>query len=182
MCFKDYTNATKGEFIDRYVTQKKLFRSRLIDHRHGLKSKLSRKRSVAISNRGDPRVPRVQCNETLSRCDLSPRSLYVLTTTETCSSLFGSSEANSSLAKIINGIPLSEECVAKDCQWAYGLGEVHSHEAGNARSLDLKNVIMSSNAEVVAAQVERDVWQITTLIALNSVLSVVALLGTNLLV
>jgi hypothetical protein len=38
--------------------------------------------------------------------------------------LLGSSKTNGSLAEVIDGIPLSEECITKYCQWAYGLGEV----------------------------------------------------------
>jgi hypothetical protein len=38
--------------------------------------------------------------------------------------LLGSSKTNSSLAEVIDGIPLSEERITEDCQWAYGLGEV----------------------------------------------------------
>jgi hypothetical protein len=38
--------------------------------------------------------------------------------------LLGCSKANSSLAEVIDGVPLSEECVTENCQWAYGLREV----------------------------------------------------------
>jgi len=58
----------------------------------------------------------------------------------------------------------------------------HSHEAGDARSLNLKNVVVWSDAEVVATEGEGHIWETVTLLALNSVLSIVALLGTNLLV
>jgi len=96
--------------------------------------------------------------------------------------LLGLSETNGSLAEVVNGVPLSEECIAEDCQWAYGLGEVHSHKAGDTRSLDLKNIIVWGNAEVIPAKGEGHVWQTITLLTLNSILSVIALLGTYLLV
>lgn len=38
--------------------------------------------------------------------------------------LLGLSKANGSLAEVIDGIPLSKECITKNCQWAYGLWEV----------------------------------------------------------
>lgn len=57
-----------------------------------------------------------------------------------------------------------------------------SHEGGDARSLDLKNVIVSSDREIMASKIEGNVWQTVTLVTLNSVLSIVSLLGTHLLV
>lgn len=38
--------------------------------------------------------------------------------------LLGCSKAYSSLAEVIDGVPLSEECITQNCQWAYRLGEV----------------------------------------------------------
>ena len=35
-----------------------------------------------------------------------------------------SSEADRSLAEIVDGIPLSEESITQDCEWSYGLWEV----------------------------------------------------------
>jgi hypothetical protein len=41
--------------------------------------------------------------------------------------LLRGSKTNGSLAEVIDGVPLSEECITKDCQWAYGLREVLQH-------------------------------------------------------
>lgn len=58
----------------------------------------------------------------------------------------------------------------------------HSHEAGNARTLNLQDVVVWGNSEIITAKSERHIWQAITLVTLNSVLSVVSLLGTNFLV
>jgi hypothetical protein len=38
--------------------------------------------------------------------------------------LLGLSKTDGSLAEVVDGVPLSEECITENCQWAYGLGEV----------------------------------------------------------
>ena len=58
----------------------------------------------------------------------------------------------------------------------------HSHEAGDARTLNLENVVVWGDGEVVAAKSEGHIWEAVTLLALNGVLSIVSLLGTHLLV
>jgi len=48
--------------------------------------------------------------------------------------------------------------------------------------LNIQDVVVSGNAEVVTSKVEGHIWEAVTLVAVNGVLAVVALLGTHLLV
>jgi hypothetical protein len=91
-------------------------------------------------------------------------------------------KTNSVVAEIVHRVPSTEESIAQNSQRTGWFGEVHTHEGGNARSLHLEDVVVWSNGEVVAAEVEGQVWHAVTLIALNRVLSVVTLLGTDLFV
>jgi hypothetical protein len=97
-------------------------------------------------------------------------------------SLLRLSKTNGVVANIVDRVPLSEESISENGEGSHGLGEVHTHEGRDARSLDLKNVVKSTNGEVVSSEGEGEVGQTVTLVALNSVLSVESLLGTNLLV
>src|SRR5271154_3982421 len=98
------------------------------------------------------------------------------------SRLLGLSKANSVVAKIVNAIPSTQEGVAEDGQGAYWLWEVHSHEAADARALNLKDVVIRTNGEVIAGKSEAHIGQGVALVTFNSVLSVEALFGTDLLV
>ena len=60
--------------------------------------------------------------------------------------------------------------------------DIHPEKGRNAGALNLKDVVVCGYAEVVSAESESHIWEAVTLLALNSVLSVVALLGTNLLI
>jgi len=96
--------------------------------------------------------------------------------------LLGLGETDSRVADIVNRIPPPEEGVSKDGKGTYGLREVHAEEGRDTRSLDLENVVVSTDGEVVASQSEGEVGQTVTLVALNGVLAVVGLLSTDLLV
>jgi hypothetical protein len=96
--------------------------------------------------------------------------------------LLGLGQTNGGVAEVVYGVPLPQESIAEDSERAYGLGEVHTHEGGNARALDLEDVVESADSEVVAGEREGEVGQTVALVALNRVLAVEALLGTDLLV
>lgn len=92
------------------------------------------------------------------------------------------SQTNGVLAEVINGVPPAQEGISQDDKGADRLGEVHALEGGDAATRDLQDVVVSGNAEVVARESKGDVGELVTLGALNRVLAVVTLLGTNLLV
>jgi hypothetical protein len=96
--------------------------------------------------------------------------------------LLGLGKTNSRVADIVDRVPPPEEGVSEDGKGAYGLREVHAEEGRDTRSLNLKNVVVSTDGEVVAGQSEGEVGQTVTLVALNGVLAVVGLLSTDLLV
>lgn len=96
--------------------------------------------------------------------------------------LSGSSETDRSLAKIVDGVPLSQEGITKDGEWSGWCWEVHSHECRDARTLNLEDIIISRDAEVMATKSECNIWKRVTLIALNGVLPIVSLLCAHLLV
>src|SRR5687768_4959853 len=91
-------------------------------------------------------------------------------------------EPNFSLAEIIHTVPLSQESITEDGKRANWLGEVHAHETADARSLDFKDVVVGADGEVKAGEGEAEVGKRITLVALDGVLSIERLLGTNLLV
>lgn len=96
--------------------------------------------------------------------------------------LLGLGETNGVVANIVDGVVFPEESVTKDDERASRLGDVEAHEGADAATLDLKNVVVRANGEVVTGEGEGEVGERVTLLALNSVLAVVALLGANLLV
>jgi hypothetical protein len=108
--------------------------------------------------------------------------LTVLTSLSEATGLLGLGETNGGVAEVVYGVPLPQEGVAENSERAYGLGEVHTHEGRDARALDLKNVVVGADGEVVAGKREGKVGQTVALVALNRVLAVEALLGTDLLV
>jgi hypothetical protein len=91
-------------------------------------------------------------------------------------------QTNGVVANIVHRVPLPEESISENGKGSYGLGEVHTHESRDARSLDLKNVVESTDGKVMSSESKGEVGQTVTLVTLNSVLSVESLLGTNLLV
>lgn len=58
----------------------------------------------------------------------------------------------------------------------------HAHESRDARALNLKDIVERTDAEVMAGEGERHIWEPGTLVAFDSVLTIVALLGSDLLV
>ena len=83
---------------------------------------------------------------------------------------------------IIDGVPPPEESITENSKRAHGLGEVHTHEGRDARTLDFEDIVKGTDGEVVAGKCESEVGQTVTFITLNSVLSIVTLLSANLLV
>jgi hypothetical protein len=96
--------------------------------------------------------------------------------------LLGLGKSNSVVANIVDGVPFPEECIAEDDKRASRLGDVEAHEGADAAALNLKDVVVRTDGEVVAGEGEGEVGEGVTLLALNGVLAVVTLLGTNLLV
>lgn len=96
--------------------------------------------------------------------------------------LFGLGETDSAIAQVIDAVPFPEESIAQNGQGPHGLGEVHAHEGANAGTLDFENVVIRANGEVVASQCHGKVGQRVALRAVDSVLAVPRLRGTNLLV
>jgi hypothetical protein len=96
--------------------------------------------------------------------------------------LLGLGQTDGGVAEVIYRVPLPQESIAENGKRAYGLREVHTHEGGDARALNLQNVVVGTDGEVVAGKRKGEVGQTVALVALNRVLAVVALLGTNLLV
>lgn len=102
-----------------------------------------------------------------------------------CSSLghlFCWRKADGILAKIVHRVVPSKEGVAKDDQGSCRCGNIERRETGNTRSLYLEDVVVRSNGEIPAAESPDKVWQAVALLALDLILTVVALLGTNLLI
>lgn len=98
-----------------------------------------------------------------------------------CGSLFlGLGEADGALAEIVDGVVATEEGITKDGKRTRGRLNIHTHERRDAGARSLQNVVVGSDAEVVAREGEGDVRQRLALIAVNRVLAVEALLGTDL--
>lgn len=91
-------------------------------------------------------------------------------------------QTNGVLAEVVNRVPATQEGISKDDERANRLGEVHALEGGNTAARDLQDVVVRGDAEVVASKGEGNVRELGALVALNRVLAVKALLGTNLLV
>ena len=98
------------------------------------------------------------------------------------SRLLGLGEADGVVADIVNGVVFPEESVTEDDEGTSRLRDVEAHERADAAALDLKDVVVRADGEVVAGEGEGEVGERVTLLALNGVLAVVTLLGTNLLV
>lgn len=96
--------------------------------------------------------------------------------------LLGLGETNGVIANVVDRVPPAQESVTENGERAGGLGEVHAHKGRDARALDLEDVVKGGNGEVVASQGKRQVGQTVTLVTVNGVLTVEALLGANLLV
>lgn len=94
----------------------------------------------------------------------------------------GLSKADSVVTQIVDRVPSSQESITQNGEGPYGLREVHSHESTNARALNFKNIIERTDFELVTGEGESKVWKRITFVALNRVLSVPSLLGSNLLV
>jgi hypothetical protein len=109
-----------------------------------------------------------------------PRSQFVRLQSSLGHCLFGLCQTDAVLAEVVDGVPSSQESIAKDGQGAHGLGEVHAHDGGDTAALDLQDVVVRADGEVIAAQREGDIGELVTDSAVDSVLAVVALLGTNL--
>lgn len=89
-------------------------------------------------------------------------------------------ETNGVVAQVIDRVVLPQEGIAQDGQGTNGFGEVHAHEGRNAGALDFEDVIERRDGEVVTSESEGEIREDVALLALDRVLSVPALLGTNL--
>jgi hypothetical protein len=141
---------------------------------------------IAIPNQKIPKpfIPAYNFSQTPSldqRC-LSYHFVCLVAVISRARSLLGPCETDSRVAHVVHRVPLPEESVTENSKRTGRLREVHSHESRDARSLDLKNVIVRVDGEVVASERESKVGQTVALAALDRVLTVEALLGTNLLV
>jgi hypothetical protein len=96
--------------------------------------------------------------------------------------LLGLGQTNGGVSEVVYGVPLPQESITENSQRADGLREVHTHEGGDAGALDFEDVVIGADGEVVAGKREGEVGQTVALVALNRVLAVEALLGTDLLV
>lgn len=96
--------------------------------------------------------------------------------------LLGASQTNSVLAEVVDRVVSSEESITKNDKGSYRLGEVHTLEGRDTAALDLEDVVRGGEAVVGSSEVEGDIGELLDLAALDGVLAVVTLLGTNLLV
>jgi hypothetical protein len=96
--------------------------------------------------------------------------------------LLGLGETNGVVADIVDRVVFPEESVTEDNKGTSRLRDVEAHEGADAAALDLKDVVVGADGEVVAGKGEGEVREGVTLLALNAVLAVVTLLGTNLFV
>jgi hypothetical protein len=96
--------------------------------------------------------------------------------------LLGLGETNGVVANIVDRVVFPEESVTENDQGASRLGDVEAHEGADAAALNLEDVIVRADGEVVPGKGEGEVGKRVTLLALDAVLAVVTLLGTNLLV
>jgi hypothetical protein len=96
--------------------------------------------------------------------------------------LLGLREANGIVTNVVDRVPPPEERIAEDSKRTHGFGEVHTHERRDARALDFEDVVCGADGEVVTGKGKRQVGQTVALVALDGVLAVEALLGTDLLV
>lgn len=85
-------------------------------------------------------------------------------------------------AKVVDRVPSAQEGIAQNDERTSRGRNVKGHERRNTRALHLENVVVRADGEVVAREGERQVRKAVTLLALDSVLAVEALLGTHLLV
>lgn len=96
--------------------------------------------------------------------------------------LFRLGQTDCVVAQVVHAVVPTKERITQDGQGANGLGEVHAHEAADARALDLQNVVVGTDSEVVATEGKGEVGKRVTLLTFDGVLSSEGLLGTNLLV
>lgn len=96
--------------------------------------------------------------------------------------LFSFGNTNSAVAQVVHAVPLAQESITHDGQRASGLREVHAHKGTHAVARDLQGVVKGADGEVVPTQVEGEVGQGLTLVAVNVVLTQEVLGGANLLV
>lgn len=96
--------------------------------------------------------------------------------------LLSSSKANAVGTEIIDRVPLPQEGIAEDGQRTRRRRDIHAKEGRDAGSLDLEDVIIGRDGEVVPGEREADILEFGTLVAVDAVLPVEALLGANLLV
>ena len=94
----------------------------------------------------------------------------------------GLGETDAVATKVVDRVVSAEESITKDGKRAGRGRDIEAHEGRDTRALDLKDVVVGGDGEVVAGEGEAEVRQRVTLVTLNGVLAIVALLGTDLLV
>lgn len=94
----------------------------------------------------------------------------------------GLGETDTVAAEVVDGVVSAEESITENGKRTSRGGDIEAHEGRDTRTLDLKDVVVGANGEVVAGQGEAEVRERVTRAALDSVLAIVALLGTDLLV
>ena len=97
-------------------------------------------------------------------------------------SLLRLGKTNSVVAKVVDRVPLPQESITENDQGTGGLWDIQAHEGADAAALDLEDVVVRADGEVVAGESEGEIGKRVTLVALDGVLAVEALLGTDLLV
>ena len=96
--------------------------------------------------------------------------------------LFRLGQANRIATQVIDTVPLPQESVTQNSQGADRLREVHAHKGTDARTLDLEDIVIWTDAEVVTSKIESQIRQGVTLLAFDIVLACPRFLGTNFLV
>lgn len=96
--------------------------------------------------------------------------------------LFCLCESNGVVLQVIDRVPSAEESISKNDERTDWCWEIHTHESRDTRARDLKDIVVSGDLEIVSTELEGQAWEAVSLCAVDGVLSVPALLSTNLLV
>jgi hypothetical protein len=94
----------------------------------------------------------------------------------------GLGETDAVATEVVDRVVSAEEGITKDGKRTSRGRNIEAHEGRDTRALDLKDVVVGGDGEVVTGQGKAEVGKRVTLVTLDGVLAVVALLGTDLLV
>lgn len=109
-------------------------------------------------------------------------SLIIIRSNSSAAALLGASKANGVLAKVIDGVVAAEESIAEDDEGTSGGGDVHTLEGRDAAARDLEDVVRGRERILGTSEAKGDVGKRALLGAVDGVLAIVALLGSDLLV